>query len=113
MIALLDLKTKKVPALFCLLAGFIWFLFDPHIPYALIIGGIFFLIACLSKESIGKGDAVVLLLLGFGMSVTQVLTILCIALFLCGVVLKKAGRKDEIPFVPFLCIGYMGVLFFG
>ncbi len=74
----------------------------------LIVGLVLFLIALITKESIGYGDAkllaVVALFLGWKMTVAVILVGFTLS-SLVGIVLlatKTKGRKDAIAFVPFL-----------
>ena len=69
--------------------------------------------ACLSGEALGVGDGLVLFALGMGYQADKILVMLFVALVLAAVVsvvlllLKKAGRKSEIPFLPFLFLGWL------
>ncbi len=68
-------------------------------------------IAFLSKEAIGAGDGLILMMigsiLGFWKSVAVLFTALLIAMVIALILLavKKAGRKTSFPFVPFLLAG--------
>ena len=76
-------------------------------------GGIFLLISLLTREKIGSGDGLVLLALGCGFAIEEVVGIVGGALFFAAIVaivllvVKKASRKTEIPFVPFLFLGFL------
>lgn len=81
-----------------------------------IIGGIgafliFFIGAILSKGGIGMGDVKLMTCIGFYTSIYEVLNISFISLLvsvLIGLFLiffKKADKKTEIPFVPFVLVG--------
>jgi len=76
-------------------------------------GGIFLLISLLTREKIGSGDGLVLLALGCGFAIEEVVGIVGMALFFAAIVaivllvVKKASRKTEIPFVPFLFLGFL------
>lgn len=82
-----------------------------------LLPGLFFLLAgwC-TKEKVGYGDGILLLIIGLMVGFNQCFTGLCISLFLSaflGVLLlflHKAQKDSRIPFVPFLTIG-MGVCF--
>ena len=62
------------------------------------------------------GDAWVLLDLGIVLETGEFLITVCLGVLLSGgcamilLALKKAGRRTEIPFVPFLLAGYVGGL---
>lgn len=79
-------------------------------------GMLFFFLALLSNEKIGKGDGLVLLALGCGFGLEQQIGMLGLALCLAAavsavlLVLKKATRKTELPFIPFLFFGFLIVM---
>ena len=91
---------------------------DPMgIVISLLPGVFFILLALLSRQSIGYGDGFLLLCMGPSLGASGALAGCIVAIFLSGIVsgallvLKKAGRKMQIPFVPFMTIG-MGVTLF-
>lgn len=119
---IIDLKSKKISAAVLAVFTVIWF------PYYLLtrflsiysIGGgiaigIFMMVMSrVLKGGIGIGDGMLLCVLGGYLGFIQNLKLLLTALYLaagCSVVLlliKRAGKKTEIPFVPFLCTAYIG-----
>lgn len=118
LLALIDIRNKKIPVLPVVLMGAALLAVRLYkgtdvagIVCSLIPGTLLFLLAVLSKEKIGRGDALVLLALGCGYGVWQVIGVLGLSLLLAAVVsavlliAKKAGRKTELPFVPFLFCG--------
>lgn len=135
LIAVYDLKTKEIPNGFNL--GFIFFALlytifitiDSSVPlgyFALypltaIVAFLFFhSIVYISKETwMGGGDAK--LAIGMGLLLGPAHTF--IAVFMASwlgaiygiilIILKKAGRKTEIPFGPFLVLGTLVSLLFG
>lgn len=66
-----------------------------------------------TRGGIGMGDAILLCVtgIGFGFSFNLSLTFIGIVMagVMCGVLLamKKVGRKDSVPLVPFLFAGYV------
>lgn len=86
------------------------------------IGAGMILFSLISRGEIGMGDGLLLMALGTVLSVKELLEMLGIGLFCCciwGILLlfwsktgKKVGRKTEIPFVPFLLLGYVGGLIY-
>lgn len=78
-----------------------------------VIGLVFTAISIWGKETVGLADALIILLLGVALGgYTQIvilgaslalLMFAAMALFL----MKKVGRKDNIPFLPFLFTGYL------
>jgi leader peptidase (prepilin peptidase)/N-methyltransferase len=116
-----DILTKKIPkwyAYFYLATGIICFIFsEKQETYEMIIGGsfglFFFLVARITKESIGYGDAYIMTGIGFALGITWIFTGLMIALLCmlpisCSLLLmKKVNKKTKIPFLPFLFLGIM------
>ncbi|GFH40296.1 hypothetical protein Hs20B_06940 [Lactococcus insecticola] len=105
-----DLKSHSFPLI-------IWLIFFGLLlvttPFRLAV--LFFLIAALLTElglkKIGSGDWLYLSLLSFLIDLHQITLLLFIA-SLTGIVyymLRK--KKEEIPFLPFLSIGFISVLF--
>lgn len=76
------------------------------------IGLIFFLIARLTKEQIGYGDAYILTGVGVAIGAEQMIWVLIYtftSLFLVSMVIvmrKKVNCKTTIAFIPFLFVGY-------
>lgn len=81
------------------------------------LGIMFLLVSKLTRGAIGIADGILILYLGvvFGISVgIQVLCIsfmLCCLFCMCKVVICHVSRKKRIPFVPFLFMGTVGILF--
>ena len=112
----IDLKTKHVPVLLVALLGAgaviyrfwtgagIWEMAAGAIPGALLL-----VTAICSRESIGIGDGLVLFVLGVFSGALQAVAVLGMALFLAAVmagillIIRRAGRKTELPFLP--CLG--------
>ncbi|MGN0415289.1 MAG: hypothetical protein ACI4FX_07345 [Agathobacter sp.] len=75
-------------------------------------GSITLLLAWLTKESIGYGDALVLLCMGCFLPTVQILNLCMCALTMSGIwalfllLVRKKNRKTQIPFVPFLLAAY-------
>ena len=116
----IDLKTKQVPVLMVILLGVgcaiyrlwvgtgFWEMAAGAIPGALLLA-----IAVCSGESIGIGDGLVLFVLGVFCGASQAVAMLGMALFLVAVlagvllIIRRAGRKTELPFLPCLAGGYL------
>lgn len=84
---------------------------------ALLPGILCLIISLCTKEAIGKGDGLLILVMGEYLCFSHILGICMMAFFFAGALAlvfrrrwKKTGRK-EIPFVPFLLIGYVFSLF--
>lgn len=77
------------------------------------IGGCVILLAWISKESIGVGDGIMLMVSGIYLGFWENLELLFTALLLVGVtalflmVVKKKRRDYRVPFLPFLLVAYL------
>lgn len=118
--AAVDLKTKKVYQSVCIinygLAVVIKLIIQEADMKSILWGLLFcvmlFGISVITKEAIGQGDVLILLVLTSILNVESVLEIFGVALFLCSLFsvvmlfMKKVKGKDTIPFVPFLVAGH-------
>ena len=81
--------------------------------WALVPGIVLLVIAKVTKEKIGLGDSLVILVLGNFFSIVDICRILQLALFLVLVFsilllcIQRISRQFEMPFLPFLWIAYM------
>ena len=81
------------------------------------LGVLFFLISKVTKEAIGYGDSWLILLLGIHMGISRALQVLFAASLLAALFalfylwICKWKRNATLPFVPFLAIAYLGVMF--
>lgn len=125
--AVWDIRKKEiplVPALISLMAAAgvnLWRIRNESLSVLQVLGsllpGIFFLTAgwC-TKEKVGYGDGLLLLITGLMVGFYRCFSGLCIGLFLSAIfsaflmLLHRAEKNSRIPFVPFLTIG-MGVCF--
>lgn len=121
-----DIKTKEIPLLANVLFGILgsgWSLYTGDLEPSLlcggiILGGFIFLLGILTKEAIGIGDGVLLMVTGSFLGGTENFLLFFFALLGAGsyaallLVLKKAGKKTAIPFAPFLLASYMGMMLF-
>lgn len=82
-------------------------------------GGIFFLIAWVAKGAMGGGDIKLMAMLGLWLGVKNILMVSVLAFFIGAAVsivlmiLKRKGRKDMIPFGPFIAAAAMLVILYG
>ena len=119
-----DIRKKEIclPVLFIFLAGGILWrirqgLLWPAGIMSMGIGVFIILIALISGGMVGFGDGLLILTMGSVLGAGELAGILCGALLLCGIysgieyLMLKKSRSEEIPFVPFLLIGYLGGIF--
>jgi leader peptidase (prepilin peptidase)/N-methyltransferase len=85
----------------------------------LLGGGLFYLVALVSRGGMGGGDVKLIAMFGAFLGWKKCLLTIFLGVLLgalVGVVLmllKRKGRKDPIPFGPFLCIGALISVFYG
>lgn len=71
-------------------------------------------VSLLTKGAVGMGDGLLLLALAGFLTAEEILKLLLMGLLVCaswGIVLlaaRKKKRNEELPFVPFLFLGYLG-----
>ena len=122
--AWIDYQKKELPLIFIAvgfgLGLFLRILSGTALPLEILPGflpGILcLLIAKLSKEAIGYGDAFMLIAIGTFCLITELLFLLLCGFLIAGtvsillLVLKKRNKKEEIPLIPFLLSGYVFTL---
>lgn len=78
------------------------------------IGSFFLLISIITKGAMGMGDGWLMIALGMALDIREFLTMLSVGLLGCAAwsgLLLTVFRKEkntEVPFVPFLLLGYVG-----
>ena len=120
-----DLKKKSI-SIFFIIGGFILLFIGSlySVQVSLIsriagggIGAVLLGLNPLTKGQIGLGDGIIIGIIGICFGFVSNTSILLVALFLSSVisaillVFKKVDRKQTIPFVPFILLGYLGVTF--
>ncbi len=84
---------------------------------AVLPGAIFLVLSFLTEKKVGYGDGLLLIILGLMEGVKAVAFTCCMGLFLQSlvavflVILKKANKQTEIPFVPFLFLARIILVF--
>jgi len=131
--SVIDIKTKTIPNMLVLamLAGWVLvivphlfintdstinLLWDSLLGFA-VCAAMFLIIYIISRKGLGGGDVKFMAVAGLYLGLSGVLpatlygTILAALAGLILIILKKIGRKDSIPLVPFLYIGILITLF--
>lgn len=115
----IDLKYKEIPLWLSLLGGGVGIIFGviegrdiEELLLACILGIGTLMFSKITKEVIGYGDGILLVVMGTYLSVEELLSVVMLAFGIAGivalvllVVFRKNGRY-EIPFVPFLSLAY-------
>lgn len=118
-----DIKTKFVSVKVIWIFGAVAFLYlcwgqgtDVGVWIIRIIPGtVLWLLAWVTKESIGYGDGAAVMVLGLWCGTLFCILILCLGIFLSGVYAlcrMAAGRFSPVPFIPFLLISMEVILFY-
>ncbi len=87
-----------------------------YLPTGIFVGAAMWIVSRFTKGAVGEGDALLLIVTGILLSLEESLVLLIGASFaaaVCGVFLlifTKTGRKEELPFVPFLLASYIGMI---
>ncbi len=122
--AIFDIRKKEIPIFVIILFGCISILFIgisgkrtwADIMYSLAPGGFLLLLSLCTRESIGYGDGMAVLVLGILMGYRGCIVIIIIGFIssaFCALVLLVCGKvkgKSRLPFLPFLAIG-LGVFY--
>lgn len=78
------------------------------------IGCFFLAVSIVTKGAVGMGDGWLIMALGLALEMEEFVTALLVGLLCCaawaGILMSvfQRGRNTEIPFVPFLLVGYIG-----
>lgn len=118
-----DIRTKQVPRWLLLTgsgiaaASRLWIQSEGLWIYVWgsLLGGVFLLLSKCTKESLGYADSWLIFNLGLYLGIWKLSVILCTAFLGAGMwaavlLVRKKGRKESIPFIPFLTAGYLGVI---
>lgn len=120
-LAVHDMKEKCIPAVAVLISGVLSVLYVINgenadgcsLMYCMMPGMVLLLLSVLTKESIGYGDGAAVLVLGFwtggGFCAAAVSLGICMTGFYSAFMLLR-GRKEPVPFMPFL-LAAMEVMF--
>ena len=119
-LAVIDFKKKWIPVGPVLALGGVLLVFRlfegvtiSNLVYGLVPGVILLLVAWITKEKIGVGDGLLFLSLGCGYGIESMMLLLAAAFGAAAVismvllVFGRANRKTELPFLPFLFVGWL------
>lgn len=122
--AIIDIKRKEVSVKILIIFGVVGLaLYIIGRPISLVeeiggilIGALILLLYHVTKGEIGEGDGWLLIVTGIFLGIGRNFELLMSGLLLAAVcslfliLFKKADKKKEIPFIPFLFLGYMGMV---
>jgi Type IV leader peptidase family. len=122
--AVVDYRTKSLSVIYLygmVIMGIIFGIierssFSSEILLGLLPGIVIVILAFVSKEKIGYGDGILLLSIGGFLGYLNCIIIMMYSLLFSAVIsiitfIKRRNRYEEIPFVPFLFLGYVMVVF--
>lgn len=115
-----DIRKKEIGSLPLLIMGGVGILLSLlsgewtnwTVVFRFVPGCVILLLAWITRESIGYGDGLAILCLGCFLSGVQIVNICMIAITFAGVaalfllLVRRRSRKTQIPFIPFLIIGF-------
>lgn len=119
--ALMDIKEKKIPAgvlyigLIVATVNFLVLLFCrertiPDMILPILPGLSLVVFSKLSKGLMGEADGVILIIAGLFLTLLQTVLVLSFSFFFAFLAacillfINKAGKKSQLPFIPFICI---------
>lgn len=116
--AYFDCRFRRIPwsvlgmgAIFMIICNILqWKEFKMEILPAVLPGMFLLMLAWLTKEGIGYGDGISVLLLGGMVGFKNCIWVLCISLLLLSMVglvllvVRRVERKTKIPYLPFLLV---------
>lgn len=76
-------------------------------------GAVCFVISWVSRQGLGYGDSLLITVMGVSLGVWNGIWSACTAFFWAGIwafgiyIVRRAGRDRELPFVPFLLLGFV------
>ena len=126
-LAIVDFKKKQVSnVLLLIVSGIViinYVIFKPVTIMSLIggilVGVILLGISYITRQKIGAGDGLLVMILGAYLGFEGIGVMLLYALTLSAIwsglllIIKKVNRHYTIAFIPFIFIGYIGVLIHG
>lgn len=87
-----------------------------NIIFSMIPGAMLLLISILTKEAIGRGDVYLVCLLGLMTGFERIFAVLFISMVSCAafggicMLVYGKGKKDTLPYVPFLLGAYLTIM---
>lgn len=115
----IDLKNKEIPLWLSLVGGGVGVIFCikegrgvVEVLIACGLGIVTLLFSKITKEVIGYGDGILLIVMGIYLSFEELISVVMVAFGIAGVValvllvVFRKNSKYELPFVPFLSLAY-------
>ncbi len=126
-VSVVDISKKEIPfwsSVICILAVSVTRILYFEIPVVFLLHGMFtgmmlLIISYITKGAIGMGDGILFLVIGSVLGFADTLTVLAGSLLLSSImaavlfIFCHVGKRHQIPFAPFVCFTYGGMMFFG
>ena len=126
-VAVRDIQTRKITIVALSLGGMISIveqLLIKRMDFLMVLGGVAIGVVCIiiskfTKEGVGYGDSLVILILGIYLGFYDLLIVLSTTFFLLLCVsipvlcIRRMSRTYALPFLPFLTCGYILLLLMG
>ncbi len=123
--SVIDWKKREIPIWLLVLMSvmvtiFAFFCKDVSVGYRLagaFLGITFFIVSRFTKEAIGYADSWLMVILGVHLGIFRVLQVLFAASLMAAIFSvfylwkQRWKRNATLPFVPFLAVAYIGVMF--
>ena len=83
------------------------------------VGFVFLGISKITREAFGYGDGIVILIQGICLGLWDLIIVLMISFLWASLIAilllvgNKGAKIQSMPFIPFLCIGYVAVILMG
>lgn len=120
-LSVMDYKIRKVPGdvlIICLAGSIIYQAVTKTVDWRLSVAGglvgiLFLGISRYTRESIGYGDSLAILILGIYLGIWGLLAVLVTTFFilaviaLMSIVIRRKKKNLTFPFYPFLTVGYL------
>jgi len=120
-----DIRTKKIPVVVLVGFGAVGVLVNLfYKEYSVVeiiagtaVGVALFVVSRITDGQIGEGDAFLFMITGLYVGGINNIVLLLWASILCALVAaillltRQVNKKDEIPFVPFVLLAYVGQVF--
>lgn len=120
-LSVMDCKIRKVPRdvlLVCMAGSVIYQVVTRDVEWRLsvaggLVGAGFLIMSRLTREAIGYGDSLAILILGIYLGIWSLLVVLVTSFFILAVialiclVIRDKKRNLAFPFYPFLTMGYL------
>lgn len=120
-LSIMDYKIRKVPRdvlLVCMAGTVIYQAVTKEVDWELcmaggVVGILFLLMSRFTREAIGYGDSLAIMVLGIYLGIWGLLEVLATAFFVLAVIalfsltIRQKKKKLAFPFYPFLTVGYL------